>query len=125
MLCNFPSIKILLDHVKIRQNDQYLQQWNSEISLSSKGKIYNIFKENFRFEKYLITLPQNIWTILLKFRTANHHLPIEIGRWNSIPIEDRICTLCNINDIGDEFHYLFICPLFKQLTKTITETIFL
>ena len=118
---NFTSVKILLDHVKLRQNDQYLQEWNSAMSLSSKGKIYNIFKENFRLEDYLTTLPQNIWTRLLKFRTSNHHLPVETGRWNNIPLEDRMCTLCNNNDIGDEFHYLFTCPFFNNSRKTLLK----
>ena len=49
---------------------------------------------------------------LLNFWTSNHYLPVETVRWNNILIEDIICTLCNAMDIGDEFHYLFICHLF-------------
>ena len=46
---------------------------------------------------------------LLKFRLSNRLLPVETGRWENTPLEDRKCTLCLIakNDIGDEFHYLF------------------
>ena len=50
-----------------------------------------------------------LWTKLLKFRTFNHYLSVKTGRWNNILIENRICTLCNAMDIGDEFQYLFIC----------------
>ena len=32
----------------------------------------------------------------------------EVGRWQNILREDRICRLCNEN-IGDENHYLFVC----------------
>ena len=35
----FSSLRSLLDHVKLRQNYQFLQQWNSEKSSSSRGKI--------------------------------------------------------------------------------------
>jgi hypothetical protein len=34
--------------------------------------------------------------------------PIETERWHNIVRNDIICTLCREN-IGDEFHYLFIC----------------
>ena len=51
---------------------------------------------------------------LCKFRTTNHKLPIEHGRWNNIPRENRKCNLCNLEEIGDEFHYILNCPYFKQ-----------
>ena len=48
-------------------------------------------------------LPEKIWIIILKFRTSNHCLPGETGRWNDIFTEDRISSLCKYY-IGDEFH---------------------
>ena len=104
---SFCSVRSLLERVKLRQNDKFLQQWNNEKASSSRGKNYSIFKENLCLEKYLTLLPQKSWIILLKFRTSNHYLPIQTGRWNNTPIEHRTCTFCN-NDIGDEFQYLFI-----------------
>ena len=52
---------------------------------SSKGKIYRTFKLDFGCEKYLEKLPQKIRAILLKFRTTNHRLPVENGRWINMP----------------------------------------
>jgi hypothetical protein len=56
---------------------------------------------------------------LSKFRTTNHKLPVENGRWKNIARENRICPLCNngeIGEIGDEFHYLFeICKYVHYL----------
>ena len=37
---------------------------------------------------------------------------MSIGKEN-IPREDRKCTICDSNDIGDEFHYLFNCNCFE------------
>ena len=51
---------------------------------------------------------------ILKFRTANHLLPIETGRYDGTPLEDRKCTLCKTNEVGTEKHYLFHCPFFKE-----------
>lgn len=50
---------------------------------------------------------------MVKFRTRNHRLPIEVGNWRRIPLNDRKCTNCNM--LGDEFHYLFECKLFDNL----------
>ena len=47
-----------------------------------------------------------------RFRTTNHKLPIEQGRWDNIDRNNRICFLCN-SDIGDEFHYILQCQHFK------------
>ena len=46
---------------------------------------------------------------LCKFRTCNHRLPIEIGRWQNVDRSDRICHICQTTEIGDEFHYILQC----------------
>jgi hypothetical protein len=42
-------------------------------------------------------------------RISAHKLPLESSRYNKTPYEDRFCTLCQSNEIGDEFHYLLSC----------------
>jgi hypothetical protein len=51
---------------------------------------------------------------LCKFRTTNHKLPIETGRWNNIDRVNRICTKCNNITIGDEYHYIIECEHFSN-----------
>ena len=46
---------------------------------------------------------------LCKFRTANFKLPVETGRYESVPYEDRTCRLCTDDTAGSEVHYLFEC----------------
>lgn len=93
--------------------DLNIQIWNSDLLDSSKSRNYHIFKDDVRLENYLLVLPSKIYLPLIKFRTANHKLPIERGRWENVPHEDRKCNLCDKNDIGDEFHYILICPFFS------------
>ena len=50
-----------------------------------------------------------------EFRTCNNRLPIEVGRWYGIEKSQRKCTLCNENEIGDEYHYLFKCSRFYMI----------
>ena len=67
-----------------------------------------MFKTCFGFESYLKILPDDLRISLTRFRSGSHHLPISNARYNQI--DDRnTCTLCSL-DIGDEFHYLFVCP---------------
>ena len=89
--------------------DQFVQKWHSDIFNSPKALNYRIFKRSHALEKYLLTLPIKKAKLLCKFRTCNLKLPIEIGRWNNTRREERKCNLCNTNDLGDEFHYMFSC----------------
>ena len=100
--------------IKTVLNDLYVQQWHSVLQESSKGRTYSIFKHDLTFESYLCTLNKCIYMPLLKFRTSNYKLPIETGRWDDTSIDERKCTLCENNDIGDDFHYLFKCPYFSH-----------
>ena len=54
-------------------------------------------------------LPPNLTYILLHFRMLNYRLPIQRGRIQNKPFDERICTKCNSEDIGYEFHYIFRC----------------
>ena len=50
---------------------------------------------------------------IIKYTTGNHQLPVETGRWDDIPLNERKCKICTTDDIGDEYHYLFICDFLK------------
>ena len=98
---------------KQRLKDTYLQNWQSLVDLSSSGKNYRIFKHKFELNNYYSYLPTKKCRLLTAFRTRNHRLPIEVGRWSSIPIGERKCKLCN-DGIGDEFHYVLECKSLKE-----------
>lgn len=101
---------------KQKLKDVYVQNWNSTVTRSSSGQNYRIFKDTFEMNNYFTFLPNSKCRLLTAFRTRNHHLPIEVGRWSSIPINDRICTLCN-NGVGDEFHYVLECESVNEQRK--------
>jgi hypothetical protein len=101
-------------------HDQFKQSWTNDMYNSSKCINCRIFKNIISMEKYLLNLPERYWKLLCKFRTGNTRLPMETGRWRYIPRENRLCNLCNGNEIRDEFHYLFNCTdiIFKQARQT-------
>ena len=55
---------------------------------------------------------------MCKFKCSNHRMPIVSGRYANVSVDERKCELCELNDhynqIGDEFHYLFNCPFFRE-----------
>ena len=119
------SVKWLENIVKQNLKDQFVQKWNSELDSSSKGAIYRIFKCNFCCEDYLLILSRKLRNLFVKYRTTNHHLPIEIGRWNNTPREDRKCGLCEANQIGDEFHYVLECSALSHVRKKLFSNYYL
>ena len=106
---SFASIRWLKNTVKRVLIDQFKQKWHDDMYTSSKGINYRIFKTNHCIENYLVLLPEKLRKIICRYRTCNHFLPIECGRWQNIIRENRICQLCSKNEIGDEYHYLFTC----------------
>ena len=94
--------------------DVHTQNLSSAIFENSHSTTYRIFKQSLHFEKYLTDLPKKERIVLCRFRCANHHLPIVSGRYSNIPRNMRFCNLCNLQSLGDEFHYLFECPFFAN-----------
>jgi hypothetical protein len=84
-------------HKKIKRCliDQFYQTWSGLLRNSSKGRNYMIFKDAPIFEPYLKLLPYNQRINLFHFKTGNHWLPVETGRWHQSFVEhdQRKCTL--------------------------------
>ncbi|CAG2256342.1 unnamed protein product [Mytilus edulis] len=97
----------------VKQNlvDQFKQKWHTNVQESPKAINYRMYKENCEFEYYFKNLDDRNIITLCRLRTGNHRFPIETGRWENVARENRKCLLCNSGDIGDEFHYIFMCSV--------------
>lgn len=111
----FLSNQWIIKAVERKLEDQFIQKWDQDIFNSPKTVSYRIFKTEFCLENYLNILPNTQRLILTKFRTGNHRLPIETGRWTNVSRNERLCTKCCDGKIGDEFHLLFECCKFRHL----------
>lgn len=110
------NVKWFINSFKQKLKDEYLQNWNSLVQKSSSGLNYRIFKDTFEMNPFFRYLPVNKCRLLTSFRTRNHRLPIEVGRWTSTPINERLCRLCS-KCVGDELHYVLECENLKSLRK--------
>ena len=77
-----------------------------------RTKLPNI-KESFRINNYFSFLSNRKCRIFTSFRTRNHRLPIEMGRWTGKPLAERVRERCN-SEIGDEYHYVLQCSYFTD-----------
>ena len=101
-------------HVKESLKNAYIQEWYSLIDNNSIFINYRILKNEFCEEPYLTKIPSSCAISLLRFRVTNNYLPVNRLRYQNILRYDRKCEKCNLNEIGDEFHYLFVCPFFSD-----------
>ena len=47
--------------------------------------------------------------ILSEYAIINHKLAIETGRYSGIDRNLRYCDMCNLEVLGDEYHFFFEC----------------
>ena len=106
--------KCIRQQIKRKLLDQNYQVWHANPQNSTKGTNYQLFKYSIKLKQYFLVLERKNHLSFVKFRTANHRLPVEVLRWEGVPHSERICHLCDANDVADELHYLLCCNHFTQ-----------
>jgi hypothetical protein len=96
----------------------------------NKLRTYRKFKTSFGLEPYLTCVKEkHIRSEYCKFRLSAHKLNIEMGRYVMHPRrllpEERICNLCNNNQMEDEIHFLLLCPSYEEKRKDLIAKIIL
>ena len=120
-LWNNENITLLqLNKAIERLHDQYLQYFYSELSTCPKLIAYNKIKREFIREKYLDCVTNDKHRIALsRFRCSAHKLAIEEGRYRNIERNQRFCTRCNTNVVENEYHFMLVCPLYRDIRHEI------
>ena len=112
------EITIPFNLIKQRIFYTYYQSWCANINNSSRLSMYSRYKHDFQLESYLDTIHDKKFKIALKkFRLSSHDLAIERGRFENIPRDERICRYCNLNMIENEYHFLLVCSLYRDLRR--------
>ena len=106
----------IVQSLKQRLKDSYLQSWNARVEQCSSGVNYRLFKDSFKRNDYFTFLSNRQCRILTRFRTRNHRLPVEVGRWIKNSKTISRCERCN-SEIGDEYHYVMECSYFEDERK--------
>jgi len=120
---NFTSSKWLNKSATQKIKDINTQNWYADIKRSSDTSLYKHLKTEFKQSPYITQLPTSLCKSLIAFRTRNHRLPIETGRWHNIPQHLRKCNTCNT--MGDEYHFIIECSIFNEARRTYIDKYFL
>ena len=70
--------------VKFCLRDQFIQSWHECVDGGGSFCNYRLFKTDFVKEEYFSVLPHKCQIAFLRFRTLNHRLPIQSGRFSHI-----------------------------------------
>ena len=112
-----------MQFIKIWRTHTYSYGIN-KVEKKSEACNYYLYKPCFEFEQYIDDLPLCYRIAFTKFRTANHKLPVEKGRYTNMLREQRTCNLCDSDHVGDEYHFLLECPALVNLRNKFIPKFF-
>ena len=102
------------------------REWREKlVKKPGKLKSYCLFKTEYKLEPYLFLVPNKAHrNKLAQLRCSSHDLKIEKGRYKNIAPIDRICSLCEAQEIEDEQHFLCSCEFYKTERKEFLTKMF-
>jgi hypothetical protein len=107
---------IFIDTFARRMKDCNQQAWYESVCNNSKLYMYKEYKSLLNIEMYLLDLnTREFRRLFFLLRTGELPLRRNTGRWVGLPKTERICQFCNLHMIEDEYHFVFICPLYTDL----------
>jgi hypothetical protein len=81
----------------------------------NKLRTYKLFKRNYEAEQYVkCVMSKQQRSALAKFRCGVAPLRLETGRYEHLPVHERLCFNCN-DCVEDELHVLIVCPLYDSI----------
>ena len=131
ILCNV-KINIDKEHaVKIVKDATYqnfINEWEKEVRRdkgkrtgNNKLRTYKLFKMEFGTESYVYNvLCKKYRSCLAKFRCGNAPIRLETGRYEGLPLDERICPVCS-EGVEDETHVFTKCSLYIDIREELYE----
>lgn len=95
----------------------YRDLWNDQRrnGCGNKLRTYRTFKNEFLEEPYLnmrLTLGQR--RSLASLRCGVAPLRIETGRYSQLPVDERLCEICDVGSVETEKHFLMSCNFYAD-----------
>jgi hypothetical protein len=105
-------------------HDREQKAWIKSMAVNSKLNVYRIVKPLLCTEEYLLDESEPTARVeLTRFRSGNHRLRVNLGRFDGLLRKDRICEFCEM-ELEDERHALFRCRFFEVERKQLIEEVF-
>ena len=100
--------------------ENYQDIWNIERYGKAKLRYYNMFKSDLLPEEYLnLHIHKYQRSLFAQFRAGILPLHVETGRFRNLPLEQRLCVLCDKSEVEDEYHFLCQCAVYRDLRRKL------
>ena len=96
------------------------QEWEEEAKIRSKLQMMGRLMEYDCKARCVETGRKNLRRVLVKLRGGTAGLRVEIGRWNNLKREERICKQCE-EEVEDEEHFLLHCGSLVEKRKELLQ----
>ena len=107
------KMQSIFDRFYLDQINEFKTSESDELN-HNKLRMYATLKGSFKREPYIdLVQSRNQRSWISRLRCSAHHLEIEKGRWNNVPLSDRVCSVCSSGEIGDEYHLVMKCSVFN------------
>ena len=122
---NFESISPCnLADVKVSLQNLYARGWSAKTLTVPKLRSYVTYKTAYCSEKYVsLNLKRNERSLLAQFRCGILPLLIETRRYVGEKTIERLCKICDSQQIEDETHFLLHCPFYSVLRNTLFSSV--
>ena len=117
------NIKSVIDDMNMVLFEHYEVEWakslNREEAIRGNGRnklrTYRLLKNEYSSDAYVTkTMPRKYRSALAKFRCGVAPLRLETGRYENLDESERLCILCDSNQIESEQHSLLECSMFEN-----------
>ena len=112
------NYRVFKKEIKQKLQDINMQTWSSQLTDNRLCINYMIFKTELKMEPFLTILDDQLRILFSKFRCGNHHLPISMQRFELI--DERNSCPFGCLDVGDEYHFVLVCPAFMSYRELYT-----
>ena len=107
----------------------YINIWRDKLNRTTgirgeagnKLRTYKLFKSDFKTEAYVKTVfTKSNRAALAKFRSGTAPIRLETGRYEHLPVAERLCPFgCGVTET--EIHTLLVCPEFADIRAPVLQ----
>ncbi len=115
---------ISMDVAKVKVLEKHENDWKHHCLTKDKLRTYRIFKKSVSVANHLNSnLPKYQRSLISQLRWGILPIRIETGRFVGLNERDRICEMCNQNEVENEAHFMFSCDLYAHYREELEAAI--
>ena len=113
-----------LDVAKQKLFENFRRTWENGIMNTPKLRTYCKFKSSYETEPHVIMIHnRKERSLISQFRCGTLPLKVETGRFTQIPLELRLCLLCDNDSVEDECHFFFDCNYYHNYRQNFISKV--